>query len=352
MINQIFSKKVILSTLSLLGLFYLFIFILSKWGLGVNPDSVSYLAGAENISFGNGYTFLGKWILSWPPGYSTLLALLKQLLPFSLLTIAGILHALLFMFLALVMERILDLLNTKFWYLRWIIVVAFMFSVPMAVTSTMVSTELLCILIQMFAFYLFMKWQQLNSVRYLYYIGGLMATSILVRFAAIAFFGIFALMVFWESKPPKRTFNFIIYTISSLTAPFFYHLIISISNVGTSHLEFIFHPIEWSQIKWSYFYFRGWFNGFSGFNIFFFLFAVVLIFIYIFKRKHRGENTSRFIISMLVFNIVAYYFFLIFSVSFFDKHIPLSNRLLAPIAPFFFILLYKITVYYYIQFRS
>lgn len=347
--GQSLNKNLIFSFLGSVSFLIFFRIIISKWGLGVSPDSVYYLAGAESILEGKGYTFLGNWIYHWPPGYSTLIALFNLCIPFSLHLVAGILQALFFLLFAFIMDQIFASLNPGHWCLRWIINVALMLSIPLAVTSTMVSTELLYILIQMSAFYLFLKWQKDPSIKFIYIIGGLMAMAILVRFAAIAFFVNLSIMVLWKSKPQKRLSNFIVYVCGALILPCLYYFITRLFYEGAPPREFVFHPIEWTQIKWSYWYFRGWFNELPGFNSFF-LIVISLIFISPFKRSYQDANATDLTTIFMVFNIVSYYLFLIFSATFFDKHIPLDNRLMAPIAPFFFILLFKISIYFKLKF--
>lgn len=47
----------------------------SRFGIGLTPDSVTYVSGATNLADGNGYTdFLGREIGVFPPGYSAVLA--------------------------------------------------------------------------------------------------------------------------------------------------------------------------------------------------------------------------------------------------------------------------------------
>ena len=54
--------------------------VITRWGIGLSPDSASYLAGARGLVEGHGYSFPfggGRWqpLYAWPPFYSMILAL-------------------------------------------------------------------------------------------------------------------------------------------------------------------------------------------------------------------------------------------------------------------------------------
>jgi hypothetical protein len=50
----------------------------SRYGMGLTPDSVRYLHGADSLAHGHGYTAGGDAITDFPPGYSFLLSLLER----------------------------------------------------------------------------------------------------------------------------------------------------------------------------------------------------------------------------------------------------------------------------------
>ena len=46
-----------------------------RYGIGLTPDSVTYINGARSLSAGAGYTASGHAISDFPPGYSWVLSL-------------------------------------------------------------------------------------------------------------------------------------------------------------------------------------------------------------------------------------------------------------------------------------
>jgi hypothetical protein len=327
----------------------LFCLVLFPWGLGVSPDSVSYLVGAQNIIQGYGYTFSGNWITLWPPGFSFFVALVKVLFCIDLNHAVLVFQVFLFVLLGFYMERTLNLIHPTNWHLRWTVVFAFMFSVPLASTTTMVSTELVFISIQMAAFYLLLRWVETKKEKILIQIGILIAIAIMVRFAAVALFGSVFLVIFGSSTASTRRKNLFVYVLCGILAPLIYHILVHFWLSAPTPREFIFHPISASQLKWSFWYFRGWFNGLPGFNFLFGFFVLVFSLLFIKSRKNHSSFGPNIVLIATGLNLVVYYLFLVFSASFFDKHIPLDNRLLAPMAPFVFILIYQVLVYFYLH---
>ena len=68
-----------------------------RYGVGVTPDSVQYIAAARSLASGDGFVgYDGREITSWPPIYSTLLALAQIGVNSDLLQLARFINALLF----------------------------------------------------------------------------------------------------------------------------------------------------------------------------------------------------------------------------------------------------------------
>lgn len=51
----------------------------ARYGMGLTPDSVVYIAGARSLAHGHGYTRAGAAITDFPPGYSATLSLAERI---------------------------------------------------------------------------------------------------------------------------------------------------------------------------------------------------------------------------------------------------------------------------------
>lgn len=89
-------QRVAFLILSLLGV-GIVLLATSKYGAGLSPDSVNYIAAARNLAAGRGLaTFNGAPLVAWPPLFPALLAGIKVLLGIDPLLSVRVVNALLF----------------------------------------------------------------------------------------------------------------------------------------------------------------------------------------------------------------------------------------------------------------
>src|SRR3990172_3099143 len=70
-----------LALVALCGGAIILLLVVTRWGIGLSPDSAIYIAGARSLLEGHGISFplgAGRWqpITAWPPFYSIVLAVL------------------------------------------------------------------------------------------------------------------------------------------------------------------------------------------------------------------------------------------------------------------------------------
>jgi 4-amino-4-deoxy-L-arabinose transferase-like glycosyltransferase len=99
MINEDKTRILSYTLIAILGLCgtFVIIFLTVSNGVGVSPDSVSYISVARNLSNGNGFiTYDGYPFLLQPPLYPIFLSVINTIFNIDPLLSAGILNALLF----------------------------------------------------------------------------------------------------------------------------------------------------------------------------------------------------------------------------------------------------------------
>ena len=175
------STWIIASFLSL-GAFLL-LMLVTRWGISISPDSISYITNARKF----GATF-NPMVLEahWPPGYPLLLWL-ASLFGHDILITTKVLHAIIFgastFFFVLLTAQITGDKS------RLILpgTLIFIFSYPIFYTQVFAWSENPFILLQMAGLYCLLRHWETKKNSYLYYSALLAGFSVLMRYAGIAF---------------------------------------------------------------------------------------------------------------------------------------------------------------------
>lgn len=187
---------------AVLGAFLIFLRS-SKYGLGTTSDSAAYLAAAQNLSLGQGFTvYSGEPYRFWPPLYPVLLTLLRPLLiP---VEAARLLNMLCFSAVIFVAGRWLYMRVRS--SVAALGTIAILVAIPLVEVSTFAWTEILFILFVMLTLLNLEKFLFAPSARSLACITFFTTCAVLTRFIGIALIGVTAvtLLLFWQTSFRRR----------------------------------------------------------------------------------------------------------------------------------------------------
>jgi hypothetical protein len=164
---------------------------MTRYGAGVSPDSVHYLASAENFSLGNGLVHLGNDgnfvpLTLWPPLYPLILAggSIIRLDPW---TFARYLNTILFGLNILLLQTMLYKATNRTWAITLAGTAALLVSPTVLEVHSWVWTEPLAILLGFSSLLLLERYIDHQDNFSLAVASLLMALGILTRYAALAF---------------------------------------------------------------------------------------------------------------------------------------------------------------------
>ena len=215
---------------------------------------------------------------------------------------------------------------------------------PISTTYLWFLSEGLFILLILLSFWFFTKWRSNYSVLHLSLSALILGLSVLVRYAGIGFFmGYMVFLLLQGNYKSMKTIisNFSVFLISFLAplVPWFFYT--RINGIGAHDRKFNYESIPVAKFQEMFLSFGSWiFGNLTGL---FFLAASLLVLAILYKRKLKFPSECRFPSHLekkmklpLVLGIV-YVVFILFSASFLDHAIPLSNRIFSPVYPFFLI---------------
>jgi len=309
-------------------------YITSLHGVGISPDSVSYLATAKNIAAGKGITdFNNAPLILFPAGYPLFLSLFIKLTSCDLLIMARFINAVLFSLLIILYGVIVDCFvqKNKAWLYKLIILISLPISFSMLdIYSMLWSETLFVILIPIFI---------LSIHRYLHFptMINLLITAFVTAFscdtriAGISIIGSGIAIIALQNKFPlkKKAIDISLYLFIS---SFFISINILRNNYlsgslagirqksGTSFFANLHLAgdtvLQWFQIPLIY-----EIGLFAGILLMSFLFLVTI-------KKGIKKNTSTIEFILIIFSL--FYFGFIIISSTISKYEPINNRLLSP----------------------
>ncbi len=307
----------------------LFIYIIHDYGLGVSSDSTVYFEIAGNLSNLQGFVNnQGRFISHWPPLYTVVIALISVLFDLDIHSAAGILNTTLIFFYILIFNEILHLIKVS---LLNSILLSFILSASVASTVFLWAwSEPLFITLLVGSYWVFMKWKENKNRSYLVLFSISSGLLFLTRYAAIGFiFGFVLHLLFFVNQTRKnRYLNTVFYLIGLLfvVCPWFIYNYFN-GPQGVAPREFVVHIISAEKLAQLGVTFKSWIvPGWRSAVIL--LFAMTFQFAIYFRSCKGSKKMSGYLLPGTLF--LSYTLFLFLSISFFDYHTPLDNRILSP----------------------
>lgn len=357
-----------ISFLSFLG--GIIVYISTQWGIGVSPDSVTYIDGARSLVAGYGFSMLGNNVLQtqpithYPPFYSILLAI-GGIFGLDPLVSAKFWNAVFFggtIFLSgiLLLSLCQNIKPIGYW-ISLIGSFLILTSVTMVEIHVMAWTEPLYIFLSLAVFILVAKY--LSERKWFFLFGAAVFTSlaILTRFVGVSIVmaGAFGILLFGRFTFVKKAMAILVYGLISMGLISFW-VIRNQGATGTgTNREIIFHAFSSTHIWEARDTLASWLlvpqtapYFFRHIPFLLIAIATIVIFIYFgfkvgFKAEISRIMTGLFkipiILKLFLLYIPCYLLILIISNTFLDTYTPLDGRILSPIyIPLLVLVLYAI----------
>jgi len=340
--------------------FFMIVFVTSKWGIGLSPDSAGYLAGAKNIINGKGISLiydsngnpLMTWLpwtdneinhlFPWPPFFPLVLSIFG-FMKINLIEAGRWLNAALFganiFLITLIVKKYL-----KSFFLLIFAPIILITSGDMIKIHSMLWSEPLFIFLSLLGFIFLINFLENKKILFLLIASLFFSLAFFTRTVGISLAAASAAAVLFYSELKIK--NRIIYTAISVLIGFLPFSIWTLINrflYGTSQAEFIFHPLTLSSYSQVMDTISLWFLPDDISLKFRIIIITVLIIVIIsvasfiaFKNKKRNmdENykLNSKIISIFLFFILFYFIALLVSSYFFNAAIGIGDyRLSIPI---------------------
>lgn len=363
------KSYIFLAAVGIIGIYSLL--SLTKHGIGIGVDSVTYIGGAINLLSGNGYNIYtlafngeNRPITIYPPFFSMVLAFLG-LLHIEPIEGARLINSLFFGANILLAGLII---NRVIYGSIWLLILASLLilsSTNMLAIHCFAWTEPMFIFFSVLGLYLLSLYVDNSKVIFLIFSSFSIAMGLLTRYAGIApiISGIIGILLLRKGNWYKNTlYSFIFFIISILP--------ISIWIIRNKYLysdsvgrQFAYHPVGQKAFKEIITVISSWLlpsellSTYLSELLLISLFIILSIAIYyMIKDSYKGNSDNKlgllFSTTPLMFFIyfITYIPFILFSRSFFDAHLPMNNRIFSPLfIPFIIILfyiIYKNLIYY------
>lgn len=323
------------------------IFINKPNNLGATFDSAYYLEAARNFSEGNGLTDNhGQLVNLWPPGYPLLLGTISRFFGVDVLEVGIFLNSFLLLIFIFPFIFILREFNLSYSIIISSTIIL-LFSLPCTIFSMFWSESLFLGLLT-FSLLFIIKWSKTNKPVYLLLAGIFIGLSFITRYAALGFIAGFSFfLLFFQNKILHKLKNILIFLFPFILTLFIWSLYTHSYKQPAMEREISLHLINTQKIKTGVSVIFGWFipNIFNIYIRFFILILIIFPIIFLFRlkdfRSHFWEHCQKYKLYIFLFLtlVLSYLAFVIFSISFLDRSIPLDNRILSPIFPIFLILI-------------
>jgi uncharacterized membrane protein len=335
-----------LAILALIGVVILL--FMTRWGIGLGPDSTAYIHAARNLLNGLGLTHLSRNgqltpMTHFPPLFPILLAMIGT---FGMDPLSGARWLSIFLFganillVGLVIRRFTRDLSWTPMFGSFLVLA----SGSMLGIHSMALTEPLFIFFSLLGLFLLGIYFETSKRILLFTSSSAIALAFLARYAGVALIatGIVGVLFFSRKTYRRRIADsFIFAAISSF--PMVLWIIRNLYAAGAAtNRQIAFHPITFGHIEPVLFTLSGWLLPYRLSGVISGLFSLVvvlglLIFNIILGRKAKlngsqstRQNPAKFLCFLGIF-ITVYGLVLTVSISFFDAFIPLDGRILSPV---------------------
>ncbi len=349
-------------------LLVIFIFFSTPWGLGLSPDSISYVTAARGLAEHGDFMGLPS---HWPPLYPVSLAVSHSLMGDPVLG-SRVLHTLLFALnsmLVLLLFRDQGKKNLLFFIFPFLIILQpdfvavhlYLWSEPLFIF--LVLTNLLILKK--------MATQEEVSSKYLIFLALIAGLTTMARYASLFLIlvNIIAILVFVRlpasSNPPAWAFTAgkwnlpdwiscdalhriwiaSIVTLISLLPMVFWSLFNILRGSKPANRDIVWHMPGQQHLSQANATLADWFHvpqNYGWLVILLLVISLIWAFSYGTRARKSGNTLSRPLIPLYGLFIVAYIVFLLASISLADYHTPLDGRILVPVFPVVIVLLSEI----------
>jgi hypothetical protein len=200
--NNLFSfKKNIDSTIAgLIGA--LLIYLYSRHGgIGLEPDSITYLGTARNIVHGNGFMNMdGFPLIDFPVGYPVFLSLLLFITRIDILQSGQFINMVLYFCLIYLSGGIINHISTKNRWVKIPFLIIIVFSPALLGIYTMLLSETLFLVLTLLFFIALHHYGQDKTIKGLIIVSLIAGISCLVRYAGVTLIGAAGLMILLDRK--------------------------------------------------------------------------------------------------------------------------------------------------------
>ncbi len=325
----------------------------TSYGMGISPDSISYLDSAENLHIGKGLTSSFdnySPMIHFPPLYSFLISLMQNLMSglaatrmFNVLAFAGSIAILTF-----IMQRFSD----RGIAMPCLLISLFIFSEITIRLHSMVWTEPLFLFFMLACFALLDKYMEKTHTIFLILATIFASASLLIRYSGIAVIltGATILLIVPSGSFKTKLKQSLVFSAISLLPFFFWSIrnILAVKNatgrefsihiVSETHIFQLFRSFLFLIFPDSFMEYLKQFKFIVGF-LAILAFISTFVALYFLWRNRRSmiayaraiKPSCRNYILIFALFIVVYAGFLIVSISFFDASTPLCTRILSPI---------------------
>ncbi|MFA6637056.1 MAG: hypothetical protein WCV56_08175 [Candidatus Omnitrophota bacterium] len=320
-------------------------FMLMYWitsqGTGVSPDSTTYIEAARSLIAGNGFFAHGKVMTRYPPGYPILIGAVDLLHPGDVLQATRFLAALFFGANLVLLGLAVHLCTKRSLVATVCAMLLFLFSAPTISVHSMAWTEAPFITFSMASFLLFSFYVPRPRLYVLVLASLMLGFAAATRYVGVVLFPTIALAFFLlDNRSLRLKIRDIVIFVGVASLPLVSWLIrnILIAQSATNR-EFAFHPVGLSHAKNMIFTLGNFvlpipiaplIKAICVAVVVAFLFCGIL-FIYRKVYSKQDATPTSIVFSVLcVMYTVIYVVFLFISISFFEAHTPLDNRILLP----------------------
>jgi hypothetical protein len=180
------------------------LFLTSRYGAGLTPDSAAYISAARNLAEGNGFlTYNGLHLVVQPPLYSIILAVIKNITSVDPQMAAGYLNAFLFG-LIINLSGLLLLRYLKSFVLILLGTVSVLISYALVQASLMALSELLFIFLLLLFLYSFGTYQAKRDFISFFVFSISAALACLTRYTGIVMILLGVLSIFFLTRNTKK----------------------------------------------------------------------------------------------------------------------------------------------------
>ena len=177
-------KKLTLGILGLIGVSFVLL-LTCRNGMGVTPDSASYISAARNLVDGNGLlTYNGLHLIVQPPLYPIILAIIKKLVFIDPMISAAYVNAILFG-LIIYLSGLLLLKYLDSFVLAFLGTVSVLISYALIQASLMILSETLFIFLVLLFLYYFEKYQSKKDFIFFFIFSLSISAACLTRYTGI-----------------------------------------------------------------------------------------------------------------------------------------------------------------------